>query len=362
MRLEPLVLCPSGDEDGQTQQGEADVGDYLADFMTGRSIAAGDRIVALAIVPAEGGWPDATAAAAHPPVYPGDRFVPLSLPMTGTIGGSGFFEPDGNQIALVHLLNATRLPDWAAFRKAMNPRDNDFELSHPNEEMATRFGMRRKVVPGLSVMHAHTFEALCVLSNIEEDIREAAARAAMIAMDASERVYVDGDHMFSTEARLGKPYRRKYELKSGGLVDVPAVSGTLSETAPWMIDVYARDAIDRYHKKSHLTDGSALRATFEALGGFQRLCRGLMVLHRYFMPSAFANGDNLFEATEFQLSAARNTIDGLSSRPGYGPAYGDETRSRLEAVADTLREMLVSVENEIAAFPVPSRQSRNPKP
>ena len=53
---------------------------YLADFITGRSIGESDRIVAVAIVPTEGGWPDAVAAA-YTPIYPHDRFTPLSLPI-----------------------------------------------------------------------------------------------------------------------------------------------------------------------------------------------------------------------------------------------------------------------------------------
>lgn len=45
------------------------MGGYLADFVTGRSIGANDRIVAVAIIPAEGGWPDVVEAAAYTPVY-----------------------------------------------------------------------------------------------------------------------------------------------------------------------------------------------------------------------------------------------------------------------------------------------------
>lgn len=324
---------------------------YLADFITGRSIGEGDRIVAVAIVPTEGGWPDAVAAAAYTPVHPHDRFMPLSLPMTGSLDEYGFFSPDREQVALKHLLTATQLENWEAFHNAMNPKDNTFELSHPNKEMADKFGMRRKVIPGLSVMHESTFESICALSQIEEDVGEAAARAAVIVMDASERLRVDSDMMFMTEARLGKPYRRTYETKSGRQIEVPMVSGVLSETAPWEICVYAKDAIERVHRDSHTTDGSALRATFEAFAGFQRLCIGLRVLNRYFAPSCFTRSDNLFEAVDFQLSAIDSAVRGVSSKPSYGPEYGGETGEALAALASRLRETLEAVEWEMAAYP-----------
>jgi hypothetical protein len=38
----------------------------------------GDRIVAIAIIPTEGGWPDAAQAAAYTPVYPLNIFPALT--------------------------------------------------------------------------------------------------------------------------------------------------------------------------------------------------------------------------------------------------------------------------------------------
>ncbi|MDW9481714.1 hypothetical protein GOB57_23995 [Sinorhizobium meliloti] len=324
----------------------------MADFITGRSIGESDRIVAVAIVPTEGGWPDAVKAAACTPIYPHDRFTPLSLPMTGGLDDNGFFSPDRDQIALKHLLAATQLDSWEAFQTAMNPKDNAFELSHPNKEMVDRFGiMRRKVVPGLSVMHESTYETVCALSEFDEDVAEAAARAAIIAMDASERLVIDGDDAFLTQARLGKPDDSTYETKSGRCIEVPKVSGVLSETAPWRISVYAKDAITRSHRNSHTTDGSALRATFEAFAGFQRLAIGLRVLNRYYAPSCFTRSDNLFEVVEFQLASIDSAVKGISSKPPYGPEYGEETGERLAALAKSLRATLDAVEWEMAAYP-----------
>jgi hypothetical protein len=324
---------------------------YLADFITGRSIGEGDRIVAVAIVPAEGGWPDAVKAAAHTPIYPHDRFTPLSLPMTGGLDEYGFFSPDRDQVALKHLLAATQLESWEAFQVAMNPRDNTFELSHPNTEIADKLGLRRKVIPGLSVMHESTFHAITALSQVEEDVSEAAVRATIIVMDASERCAIDGDMMYMTEARLGKPYKRNYETKAGRNLEVPRVSEAFSETAPWDMSGYAADAIQRAHRNSHATDGLALRATFEALAGFQRLSIGLHVLNRYYAPSCFTRSDNLFEAVEFQLGSIDSAVRGVAEKPLYGPEYGDETGERLSALAKSLRATLEAVEWEMAAFP-----------
>ncbi|MCV9964039.1 RNA-binding protein [Pararhizobium sp. BT-229] len=189
------------------------------------------------------------------------------------------------------------------------------------------------------------------MSHALSDVAEAAARAASIVMDASERLVVDADTMFMTQARLGKPYRGAYETKSGRQIEVPNVSDVLSETAPWKICVYAKDAIERSHRNSHTTDGSALRATFGAFAGFQRLCIGLRVLNRYFAPSCFTRSDNLFEAVEFQLESIDSAVKGISSKPTYGPEYGDETGERLAALAKSLRATLEAVEWEMAAFP-----------
>lgn len=335
---------------------------YLSDFITGRSIGEGDRIVAVAIVPTEGGWPDAVKAAAYTPVYPHDRFTPLSLPMTGSLDEYGFFSPDRDQVSLKHLLAATQLDSWEAFHMAMNPKDNTFELSHPNKETAKLLGMRRKVIPGLSVMHESKYDAICALSRIEEDVVEAAARAAVIVMDASARVATDSDLMFMRVAQLGKPYDRAYETKSGRKIEVPRVSGVLSENTPWEICVYAKDAIERGHRNSHETDGTALRATFEAFAGFQRLCIGLHVLNRYFAPSAFTRGDNLFEAVEFQLASIDSAVKGIVDKPTYGPEYGNETGERLAALANSLRATLEAVEWEMAAFPAFADYRGLPKP
>jgi hypothetical protein len=324
---------------------------YLADFITGRSIGDGDRIVAIAIIPAEGGWPDAQKAAAFTPCYPHDRFIPLSLPLAGGIDDDGFFVPDRDQVSLDHLLATTRLESWSDFRQAMNPRDNTFELSRPDPEMATRFNLRRQVIPGLSVMHQSTFESIIGLSGIEEDQIEAASLATIVVMDASERV-ANREMEYVGVADLGKPYRREHELLSGRTIEVPEVSGVFSETAPWGMSHYAREAIGRTHRKSHLTDGAALRRTFEALSGFQRFCIGLNVLNRYFEPSAFTRHDNLFEAAEVQLNDIESAVQGISSRRAYGPAYGDNAGDQLAALATRLRATLDAVEWEMASYPV----------
>ncbi|MBP2235339.1 hypothetical protein J2Z31_001831 [Sinorhizobium kostiense] len=55
--------------------------------------------------------------AEHTPVYPQDRFVPLSLPMKGALDERGFFAPDRDQLALELLLDRVRLssPRMPAF-------------------------------------------------------------------------------------------------------------------------------------------------------------------------------------------------------------------------------------------------------
>jgi hypothetical protein len=155
--------------------------------------------------------------------------------------------------------------------------------------------------------------------------------------------------------------RSSDETKSGHNIDVPMVSSVFSETALWEISVYAKDAIERVHRNSHKTDGSALRSTFEALAGFQRLSLGLHVLNRYFIPSAFTRNDNLFEAVEFQLTSIDSAIKGITEKPTYGPEY-NETGERLAALANSLRATLEAVEWEMAAFPAYSDYRAAPKP
>jgi hypothetical protein len=200
-------------------------------------------------------------------------------------------------------------------------------------------------------MHQSTFDSIVGLSGVEEDLSEAAARAALITMDASERV-ANRDLEYVSLAQLGKPYRIGYELLSGRTIEVPKVSGAFSETAPWEISHYARDEIGRAHRNSHLTDGSALRKTFEALGGFQRFCLGLGVLNRYFTPSAYTRHDNLFEAAEVQLNDIDSAVQGISSRRSYGPEYADNAGDQLAALATRLRATLDAVEWEMASYPV----------
>ncbi|MBY3432934.1 hypothetical protein HFN89_01920 [Rhizobium laguerreae] len=155
--------------------------------------------------------------------------------------------------------------------------------------MATSFGIRRQVIAGLSVMHQTTYQSTVELSGVEENLTEAATLATVIAMDASQRV-AGRDLQFLTQAKLGNHYQRD------------------------CMSSYAMDAIQRTHRDSHLTDGAELRRTFEALGGFQRLCVGLGVLNRYFAPSAFTRDGNLFESVELHLRDIDGAVHGISGR------------------------------------------------
>lgn len=276
----------------------------------------------------------------------------------GWLDEHGFFSPDRDQSALSHLLSTAGLARWEDFHAAMDPRDNLFELSHPDRNMADMLGMRRKVIPGLSVMHESTFRSICDLSRVEEDTADAAARASVIVMDASERWEMarqTGTDLSSMiVSQLGRPPKPTWQTAAGRLVEVPVVSRVFSETAPYQMSVYAKDAIVRSHLGSHLSDGVRLRETFEALAGFQRFSIGLHVLNRYYAPSNFTRSDNLFEAVDYQITSINFALEGVSERPRFEPEYGDENREELAMLADSLRELLGKVERELEAYSSPT--------
>lgn len=302
---------------------------YLSDFVTGRSMGADDKVVALVVVPAG----DALRNAARDPSLPQEHYVPISLPLRGILDDEGNFVPDPNQLAMTHLLHTARLPSWEAICGTLKNNGVALELSHPNPEIAARTGMRRTTYPALAVMHQDTFVALTNTVTLEDDPADAVARAAAIVMDASERYTVDDELDMMEIARLGKPHEEEHVLKSGRSADVPKVSGIFSSTAPWTMSVYAKHAIVQFHKRSHETDGAALRQTFTLLSEYQHLIAGMMALNRYFVPSTYARHDNSLDTVDFQLSSIDAVIGRVLAMGEYGPEYANDTGMRLADLA-----------------------------
>ena len=161
-------------------------------------------------------------------------------------------------------------------------------------------------------------------------------------------------------ARLGKPHTRTHRTVEGEVFEVPMASGALSETTPYPVSSFARDAISRFHRDCHVGDGTELRRTFEALAGFQAFCAGLHMLNRYFAPSMFTRHENLPAAVGLHVDTVRQAVEGLSRRGTYDPEYGDTGRNVLEAIAAKLKDTLDVVERELEAWREPNEPQTAP--
>lgn len=324
----------------------------LADFVTGRSIAESDAIVALVIIPAEGGYPDAVRSAAAPPVYPHDRFEPISLPLHGRMNDRGYFSPDP-QLALDIFLATAGVSTWEEFEtRALNEKDEPFEFSHPNKKMVDLLGIRRSVVPGLSLMHRSTFESLRGFAGHRDPAE--IDLATEICLEAQRRFARTNDlASFGLAALHGSP-ARPYRLADGRDVAVPWVMAVLQAGSGTELSNFAVTTIQISNERAHLTDGAKLRETFASLMDFQRVAAGLQAINRYWAPSAFTRRDNLLTVAQLQIRDLQAAMTGVSDRLNLGPDWRDEPSPDLQHLAGTLRGLLDTVEAEIALHSEPT--------
>ncbi|TLX16693.1 hypothetical protein [Rhizobium sp. MHM7A] len=311
---------------------------FETDFITGRAINSEDRAVGIVIVPTMHGYPDPAEFPAQAPVYPNDRFEPLSMLLYGRLNDNGYFTPDEGQVSLAVFESLVGMP-WKQFRKTvLNEHEAKITLG------TSRFN-QEEVAPGLAIMHATTAEALIAIAKTESDTTTDARTAAKITIDAKRRVAA-GDDKYWTISEMGALSAKVYVTISGEEITVPKVSNALIDLEPYLLGHHAKNALHRHHRGAEETDGSKLVAIYENLADFQKLSYGLRMMRRYLEPSAHATGDNLVIVTKFNLNTVQASMVGFSDRNGF-----DEENERfddqLEIIATSLRNTLQTVEAEI---------------
>jgi hypothetical protein len=309
---------------------------FETDFITGRAINSEDRAVGIVIVPTRHGYPDPAEFPAQAPVYPNDRFEPLSMLLYGRLNSDGYFTPDKGQLSLTVFEELVRMP-WEQFRKTvLNEHEAKITIGR------SRF-IEEDVAPGLAIMHATTAEALIAIAKSESDTAIDARAAAKITIDAKRRV---GDNRYWTISEMGGLSAKTYVTLSGEEIAVPNVSNALTDMEPHLLGSHAKNELHRHHEGAEHTDGSKLIAIYENLGDFQKLNYGLRMMRRYLEPSAHSTGDNLVVVTKFNLKTVQASMLGFSDRNGF-----DEENERfdeqLENIAKSLRDTLQTVEAEI---------------
>lgn len=314
---------------------------YVADFVTGRSIAEGDKAVGLVIVPNVRGWPDPVQTAATDPVHPYERFTPISLPLVGFINERGYFEPEKAQLALSLLLDMTGFESWKAFfDKGFDFREN---------EPGFMFDGRRALA-GISAMHAGTYDALLDMGTYEGNSNSGAADAARIIIDAQKRfkLHKDDRSYFLSIFNSG-PHEDSYTTLEGDVISVPDCSRALEDGHTWLVDEAVRRHIAKRYGEAHVGDGKELTQTFELLSSFQKLCIGLNYTGHYFKPGGFIRHDNLYDVAKLQIDTLKATFENSGARRRTGYEWADETFiDDMQAVAEQLRQLHVVIEEEIS--------------
>jgi hypothetical protein len=314
---------------------------YVADFVTGRSIAEGDKAVGIVIVPNVRGWPDPVQAAATDPTHPHERFSPISLPLKGFINDRGYFEPEKKQLALSLLLDMVGFESWKAFF------DKGFDFRE--KEPGFMFDGRRALA-GISAMHVGTFDALLDMGTYEGIRDGRAADAARIIIDAQKRfkLHKDDQSYFLSIFNSG-PREDLYTTLDGETMSVPDCSRALEDGHIWQVDRAVRRHIAKRYGDAHLGDGKELTQIFDLLSGFQKLCRGLNYTGNYFKPGGFIRHDNLYDVANLQLGSLKSTFENSGARRRTGFEWADEAFiGDMEAVAEQIRQLHAVVEEEIS--------------
>jgi hypothetical protein len=311
---------------------------FETDFITGRAINSEDRAVGIVIVPTVHGYPDPVKFPAQAPVYPNDRFEPISMLLSGSLNENGYFTPDAGQVSLKVFESLVRMP-WKQFReKVLNENEKTIALGNSKFD-------QQKVAPGLAIMHETTADALIAIAKVETDIADEARTAAKITLDAKKRVAA-GDGKYWNVSEMGALTARTYVTLSGEELQVPMASNALRDLEPDLLSSHAKSGVKRHADGAEDTDGSQLVAIYENLCRFQRLSYGMRTMCRYLEPSAHSTGDNLLVVTKFNLKTIQASMLGFSDRRGF-----DEENERfdpqLELIAQSLRETLRTVEAEL---------------
>jgi hypothetical protein len=314
---------------------------YVADFVTGRSIAEGDKAVGIVIVPNVRGWPDPVQTAAVDPTHPHDRFSPISLPLKGFVNDRGYFEPEKQQLALSLLLDMIGFESWKAFF------DKGFDFRE--KEPGFMFDGRRALA-GISAMHVGTYNALLDIGTYEGNRDSRAADAARIVIDAQRRFNLLGEDRSYFLSILGSgPHEDSYTTLGGETISVPECSRALEDGHIWHVDRTVRRHIAQCYGDAHVGDGKELAQAFELLSRFQKLCIGLNHTGHYFKPGGFIRHDNLYDVANIQLASLKSTFENSGERRRTGFEWADEAFIEdMEAIAERIRQLHTVVEEQIS--------------
>ncbi len=311
---------------------------FETDFITGRAINCQDCAVGIVIAPRKHGYPNPVEFPAQAPVYPNDRFEPLSMLLYGRLNDDGYFTPDQGQVSLEVFESLVRRP-WKQFRETVL-NDDEGKITLGRNKL-----FEEEVAPGLAIMHATTAEALIAIAKTDSDPSADARAAAKITIDAKRRVAA-GDDKYWMISRMGALSEKTYMTLSGEEITVPKVSNALIDLEPYILGDLAKSELHGHHQGAENTDGSKLVAMYENLGEFQKLNYGMRMMNRYLEPSAHNRGDNLLITTKFNLKTIHASMTRFSDRNGF-----DEENERfdeqLEDIAKSLRETLQTVEAEL---------------
>lgn len=314
---------------------------YVADFITGRSIAEKDRAIGLVIVPNVGGWPDPILTAASDPTHPHDRFTPISLPLTGFINDRGYFEPDKKQVGLDLLLATVGFSNWSEFF------EKGFDFS--DDDAGFQFG-GRKVIAGISAMHEGAYDALRGLGTYDGNRDSRARDAANIIIDAQKRFRENkDDRSYFVSIFHSAPYEDDYELLSGEVISVPECSQALSDGHTWHVDRTVKKQIAKRFSDAGQDGGRELTKVFEGLADFQKLCLGMNFAGKYFAPGGFIRHDNLYDVAKVQIESLKATFRDSGARRRTGYEWADETFiGDMEAVSEQIRQLQRIISDEIS--------------
>nr|WP_250807096.1 hypothetical protein [Neorhizobium tomejilense] len=312
---------------------------YVADFVTGRSIAEREPAVGVVIVPRTGGWPDPVKAAALDPVHAHDRFSPLSLPLGGRINDRGFFEPTPKQFALDIFLKTTGFASWEKF----------FDSAYAGHEKGGVVLQGETKGAGFAVMRPETYSHVVQLGRRGQTEPDSPLNAARILIDAQRRSFENREDAPFLVALLANPPRQKvWTTLDGEEITVPHCSLGLADGYPWELEYSARDFIREQFKDAYKKPIEDTVPLFASLSDFQNLSRGLSDLGKYFTPGGFMRHDNVRAVTGLAISTLNGALSNASKRDYTGVEYREERfLSEMENVSRQLEVLQVIIRNEI---------------
>lgn len=307
---------------------------YVADFITGRAMSEKESAVGVVITRRTSGWPDPVIAAATDPVHAHEVFSPISLPLKGRINDQGYFEPNGNQLALTLLLKTFGFENWETF----------FRSSYSHGDGGIDIG-GEKAGAGIAAMKPETFKKMIALGKRGQKAKDDPVAAARILVDAQRRCYENReDRVFFVALLANPPSDDTWTTLDGEDIPVPHCSLGLADGYPWELNSHARRFIQDMFRDVRNVPVEQTAKLFEALSDFQNLSRGVSNVGKYFAPGGFMRHDNSAAITDLNLMTLESAIVNAAKRDGTGVEWREERfltdMEKLEARLSRLQHAL----------------------